>query len=420
MLSTGQEFDGSLLRDDGLRLSVKGPKRNSLFYAANVVQFTVMFKDESIPERDMLGIPKGRYAEFLLGKGYRFLAESMLLCALTRTISTNSGGEMTLELWAMERVLARRAVTDAQARAYKALYDKTRQKQPVRLGGAKSRTWRPRRYELPSAIEIKSAVAKRDHWAGRMKQIADKTHEIETAHFLIYSSWSKSDDARLKEIYEKLYVALCKQFDLPPTENIWIGKLPVFAFWRKEEFVEFCVKVGGTSPEKAKKAGGFAGNRGSFHYVNIGPVMVRGMSKTQARTWFYKILAHESTHAFLKRYISGERVVSWLNEGIAEMLADTLAPNSGRYRGLKAAREAVRKKGDSSFLPMLSAKRIPMDSASYGAAQSLVRFLVSKDKSKFIQLVHKIKSGASDEKALSEAYELTHEELLQQWSRNIR
>jgi hypothetical protein len=419
MLSTGQTFGGKLLRDDGRRLSVKGEKRTYALMAANVVQCTIRLSDEK-PPPDVQIIPQGRFAKFLLTKGHKFLAESLLLCALTRTVRTGPDGEVTLMLWAMERALDRKPVTPAQTKAYKMLYTATRQNLPVRLGGVKTRAWRPRRYQLASPRSIEAALKKMDDWGGRMKQIAPKTHRIETPHFFIYSSWPAGDDARLKGIYEKLYTALCKQFDVPVTDNIWIGKLPVFALWEKSHFVTFSIDVAGISDETAKKAGGFAGYRGQYQFVNLGPVMRKGMSKTQARTWFYELLVHESTHVFLMRYISYRHIDSWLNEGIAEMLASTFVPQGGTSRKLKAAHALVKKGKSESFLPMFTAEQIPIESTSYGAAQSLARFLVFKGKSKFVELVHKIKSGADSEKALEEVYGLTYEKLLQQWARQVR
>ncbi len=419
-LSTGREFDGKLLRDDGRQLSLQGKTQIFTFYAANVVQCTVWLQDEKIPENSTGRMPLGRYAEFLLSKGHGFLAESMLLCGLTRTIRIGSDGEIALMLWAMESVLARRPVTDPQGRAYKALYAKTRRKQPVRLGGAKPPAWRTRRYQLPSPRDIKLAAATRDRWAREMKLIAPKTHKIETPHFFIYSAWAKSDDAKLKGIYEKLYAALCKQFDVKPTENIWIGKLSVYAFWEKRDFVKFSTQVAGVREERAEKAGGFAGHRGRFQYVNLGPVMVNGMSKADARTWFYEILVHESTHAFLARYISREDVPSWLGEGLAEMLSATFVPKGGSSRKMRAAHATVKNGKAESFLSMMADEHIPIDRVSYGAAQSLTRFLVSKGKPKFTEFMYKIKSGVDGEKALQEVYGLTHEKLLQQWARRVR
>jgi len=419
MLSTGETFDGKLLRDDGRRLSVKGEKRAHTLAAANIVECTIRFADEKLPAGPK-GLPLGGHAEFLLSKGHGFLAESTLLCALARSVEQGKDGGVTLLLWDMERVPWKKLLNRSQATAVKAMYAEARGKLPIRLGGARPRTWSPRRYQLPSPSAIRSAIAKRNDWGRKMGRIAANTHRIETAHFVIYSSWSKNDDARLKSIYEKLYVALCRQFDVPATENIWIGKLSVFAFWKKEDFARFCVEVSGISEKMTSQVAGYAGYREWFQFVNLGPVMRKGGSKASARTWFYELLVHESTHAFLMRYIKYEWVSSWLSEGVAELLAATLVPRGSSLGGLKAAHAIVKRGRAAEFLPMLTAESIPVEYEYYGAAQSLVRFLLARSKTKFLQLVSELKNGSGSEDALQKTYGLSHKQMLQLWAKQAR
>ena len=419
MLSTGQTFDGKLMKDDGRRLVVKEEKRTSILPSVNVAECTVLVSDEKIPA-DAAGLPGSGLGKFMLSKGHRFLAEATFLCALTRTARTDTSGGLKLALWARESVPLEKILEVTQISSVKAMYEETRQRLPAGLGGRKTSTWRPRRYQLPPPMVITGVLKQIDEWGRKMKRIAPKTHRVETAHFIIYSAWAKSDDTKLKGIYEKLYIALCKQFDMPATDNIWIGKLPVFAFWEKKDFVSFSVTVCGASTTRAQQAGGFAGRRGWCQYVCLGPVMRRGMNKNNARTWFYELLVHESTHAFLARYINSNSLVNWLNEGIAEMLSATFVPKGGTSYKLQSAHAAVKRGKGSQFLSMFTAKNIPLDGVHYGAAQSLVRFLVFKDKSKFIQLVYEIKGGAGSEDALRKVYGLTHKELLRQWVKKTR
>ncbi len=419
MLSTGETFDGKLVRDDGRRLTVKGEKRGSTLTAANIVECMVRVAGEKIPA-DLPALRYSGRAKFLLAKGHDFLAEAAFLCALTRTARSKTPGELTLHLWAMETVPWEKLIEGQQTQAIKAAYTKARRKLPVRLGGRKTVGWRPRRYQLPPPRTIVMVLEQIDQWGLEMKRIAPRTHRIETAHFIIYSAWSKTDDAKLKGIYEKLYNALCKQFDMPATENLWIGRLPVFAFWEKKDFVEFCVKICGISAGMAHRASGFSGFRGAFQYVNLGPIMMKGMSKTQARTRFYELLVHESTHAFLNRYINSGYVTNWLNEGIAEMLSATFVPKGDAPRKLQAAHAAVKRGKGMELLPMFSARNIPLTGEAYGAAQSLARFLVAKGKSRFIQLVTQIKDGVDSDTALDKVYGLSHKKLLQAWIKKVR
>ena len=417
MLSTGEIFDGKLVRDDGRRLTVKGKKRTSSFAVANIAECTLQISD-AVPA-DITGLRLTGQAKFLLAKGHDFLAEVTFLCILARTLKYDDSG-LLLPLWAMEQTPWEKLIEGEHIKAIKAVYSEARRKLPVRLGGKKAVSWRPRRYQLPPPQAITKVLEQMEQWGEKMKKIAPKTHRIETEHFVIFSAWNKSDDAKLKGIYEKLYTALCKQFDVPATENLWIGKLPVFAFWEKRGFVEFSVNVCGTPAAMAQQASGFAGYRGMYQFVNLGPVMTDGTSKSRAQTRFYELLVHESTHAFLIRYINFHQVANWLNEGVAEMLSATFVPKGDAPQKLKSAHAAVKGGRGPLFLPMFTARNIPLTSESYGAAQSLARFLVFKGKSKFIQLVYRMKDGVGSEEALKDVYGLSHKELLKQWMRKAR
>jgi hypothetical protein len=419
MLSTGQTLSGVLLRDDGQRLSLKDNKRTHTFASANVVECTIQITDEKIPS-GVKGIQLGGYAKFLLTKKYAFLAEATLLCDLMRTFDRDKSGGLILPLWEMELALSEEPLKDPLPAGIKAMYSDARKKLPPRLGGAGSKTHRPRRYESPSPKAIASAIKTRDDWAVKMKRIAPKTHRIETAHFVIYSAWSKSNDAKLKSIFEKLYTALCKQFDMPQTEHIWIGKLPVFVFWERRNFVKFCVDVSDISRTMTEQISGYAGYRGWFQFVNLGPFVGTTTSKSAAQTQFYELLAHEATHAFMMRYIKYKWIASWLSEGIAEVLSTTLVPRGSGMRSLQMAHKIVKRGKGGQFLPMLTAENIPVEFEYYGAAQSLARFLLSKGKPKFIQLVSELKNDVGSEEALKKVYGLSHKTLLQQWARQIR
>ena len=48
-------------------------------------------------------------------------------------------------------------------------------------------------------------------------------------------------------------------------------------------------------------------------------------------------------------------------------------------------------------------------------AQSLVRFLVARDRKAFVKFVHLMKQGKSEADALKEAYNLTREDLIRLW-----
>ena len=248
-------------------------------------------------------------------------------------------------------------------------------------------------------------------WADKAKQTVVKSmHLIETDHFLIYSAWSRSNDAALKRICEKLYSALCKQFAIPRRQNIWAGKCPIYVFWEREHYLKFCKDVDGAGKRSPRLLGaaGYSSQRGSFTYVVL--------NRVRSKQWFYELLVHESTHAFLARYLTNRHVIAWVNEGLAEYMAATLVPRSYASRKyVSATKEAVKNKRSVAHV----FKNVTLNAFDYGIAQSFVRYLIHRNRKAFIRFVGLLKQGRSDEQALQEAYGLSREQFLKAWWRAV-
>jgi hypothetical protein len=256
-----------------------------------------------------------------------------------------------------------------------------------------------------SEADKKKAEAHRQQamqWYAKTRgSIVSTMHLVQTDHFLIFSSWSRSNDKALKDICEKLYDAMCKQFNLPKTENIWAGRCPIYIFWEEKHYQQFTTRVDGRNQTEA---GGYTAQKGDFTYIV--------MNRCATRTRFYEILVHEGTHAFLGRYRSNKFVARWLNEGLAEYMAATLVPeSSAATKYVKATRTAVEEDRDISSI----FKTVEINTFDYGIAQSLVRFLIARDRAAFKQLIQLIKAGKNEASALATAYKLTRDDLVTQW-----
>lgn len=279
-----------------------------------------------------------------------------------------------------------------------------------------------RRYPLCTREQIEASRQCTEQWATRAKEIAPAIHLIQTPNFQIYSAWPGSDDDALREIYGKLYQSLCRQFDIDPREQVWAGRLPVFAFWEKEQFAKFSIDIVDVPPHVANHAGGYAGTRatsqGLFHYVVLGPVQQPGMSKAEAKIWFFELLVHESCHAFMSRFIREITIPNWVEEGLAETMAGTLVPGSRAADNFKnASKFAVRE--NMSVNNIFDVKNIPLNPYAYGVAQSLVRYLIHVDRQKFIQFVKVLKEGKTDQEALHAVYGWTREQMVTSWRQAI-
>lgn len=274
-------------------------------------------------------------------------------------------------------------------------------------------------YRMPNPEEVLTAIDWSIESAKAMKKLAPSTHIIETEHFIICSAWAKSDDKALKTIYEKLYKALCNQFNIDKDENVWVGKLPVFAFWKKNEFMSFMagpLEIDGP----LERIGGLCGTRGSksgmVTFVCLGPVDVGG-DKSKSKTWFFELLVHETTHGFVGRYINSTNIPNWVNEGLAETMASTLVPHCGAVEKFKQASQGIGQ--GQSPKGIFDCQNIPLNAFSYGAAQSAVRYLISVDRRKFIKFVTLLKEGKSDSNALESAYGFDRNKMVTQWQKSL-
>ncbi len=401
VLSTGDNIEGESIPGNSRLITLRVKNRRVGILAANVIRLSLKFAEhDEVAPGDLTGTERRlAVGKYLLKRRHIPLAGLVFRHALVSDPTV--------------------------ADKISAIYKNARVVVPKDLGGRKGVKLAKRRYVLPTIAQVRACNEKAAQWGRRMKEIAPKTHLVESRFFLIYSAWSKKDDRALVGIYDKLYATLCKQFDIPAGENIWIGKLPVYAFWEKGDYVRFLTMVCRVSASTAANSGGIAGrrtagkgaSRSPFSYVALGPVKMKGMSRLRAKNWFFELLTHESTHAFLSRYMGPVHVISWVNEGIAETIASTLVSRSGAAEKLKRAHAAVRSRS-ADFADMLTMDNIPLENLYYGAAQSLVRFLIKADRRKFIRFVELLKEGKSSADALKGAYDgLTHEKLIAAWKR---
>jgi hypothetical protein len=234
------------------------------------------------------------------------------------------------------------------------------------------------------------------------KDICPEMHLVETRDFLIFSTWPHKDDAKLADSCEKMHAHLRQQFMMPRDQQVWAGKLPIYLLEDKQQYHRFTDEV---DQRKSPEAGGYLSQQsdGFCHMV---------LNHVHSATYFYGLLVHEGTHAFLARYATTAALPTWLNEGLAEAMAAQLVPGcTAAARYLSATRAAVLRDIDPS--PLF--KTVELNELDYGLAQSLVRFLLARDRKAFIQLIKLLKVGTEESEALSRAYGLTREELVRQW-----
>ena len=125
---------------------------------------------------------------------------------------------------------------------------------------------------------------------------------------------------------------------------------------------------------------------------------------------FASLLVHETTHGFLHRYRSPERIPSWLNEGIAETISHRLFPageNLERLRRHAALNARVAARAPASFFAVAN---IP--GPYYPVAYFLTEYMLAQDGERFRALIDAIKDGKPPAEALEEDYGVPGRRLL--------
>ena len=287
---------------------------------------------------------------------------------------------------------------------------KTATSRPAKTPAAAERP-APRRGKLYHVLKFTPAKPEQirrnreraQEWGRKIRETISKDlGVIETAHFLIYTTWARRDHAALAARCEAMYRALCREFNIPAARTIWAGKCPIFMFWKEEQFDAFTRTV---DRRGAVGAGGYNVQTGDgFTYIVL--------NHTKTTTWFYEVLIHESTHAFLGRYLTNRAIPRWANEGLAEyMVAKLVKDCQANVKYEAATRLAVQRN-----LPVSPIFRMVRPHwFDYGIAQSLVRYLAATNRSGFIRFIQLIKEGKPESEALQEGMKLTHRDLESAW-----
>jgi hypothetical protein len=263
----------------------------------------------------------------------------------------------------------------------------------------------PKKYQIPTDEAIAASRKALTDVADRAREeVGVKLHSIETPHFVVFSCFDKANDKGVAGTCEDMYKMLCKQFDVADDETVYVGKCGIFLLGTKEQFAKFAITID-KQEEMAAKAAGYFKSGSMPSYI----VMNAPLDKVGYKT----VLVHESTHAFLWRYISDHQVPLWLNEGIADASASALVP-SGRLPGrLKSATKHAIKDGEDV---MHVFKHVELNDFDYGIAQSWVQFLIARDHKAFIKFVTLCKEGKDEADAMQESYKLTRDEFVHAWA----
>lgn len=266
--------------------------------------------------------------------------------------------------------------------------------------------------EHAAAIESARALA---------KKVADEMHvtfsEFQTDHFICFNDWDKREASFLKENLEGAYATVSKQFEIPVKENVFVGKLPVFMFARHEDFNTFAASIDNFSVSDTV-AGYYvtmvdsSGTQSGGHMAMWKPLISGNNVAEAERRWAYT-LVHEFTHAFVARYRSNQRIPRWLNEGVAEVIADDKFPRvASRDWARRMALDNIDVAGvfDDDQMP---------GGEMYPVMMTMVQTLIAHDRNAFLRYFDDLKAGMDPQEALKKHYNSDYPGLIQAWKKYL-
>jgi hypothetical protein len=281
----------------------------------------------------------------------------------------------------------------------------TRKRPPAEQG---QDAWPIRKITRAAPAEVAANRKRVMGWYARArKEISPRLHLLETRNFLIFSAWGRQSDKRLGQVCETMYRHLRRQFALPAGQQVWAGKLPIFIFDQKDHFARFTNEV---DERRMASAGGYVAQWADGLCYMV-------LNRARDETYFYGLLVHEGTHAFLARYGTDAPLPGWVNEGLAEAMSAWLVPGCrAAQRHVDATRQALRKRKKVERL----FEEVRLEDFDYGVAQGLVRYLVARDRRAFVRFIKLMKLGVDDGEALKQAYGLSRQQFVAQWTASSR
>jgi hypothetical protein len=279
------------------------------------------------------------------------------------------------------------------------------------LAGAVARA-APAPYIQPTAEQEQAAIAAAQRQAVEVaKELHLRLREVQTNHCLIFTDWDPRETSFLRANLEGAYAAVSRQFNLSPRQNIFLGKLPVYMLATQDAFMRFAQKVDHYSAND-RVAGYYYGRTDGIGHLVMWKPKVDGSNVKQARQDWAYVLAHEFTHAFVARYRTNALVPTWLNEGLAEVVA------SGEFPRPQAIEQAREMAGEHRSIAEIFNAEHP-DAPWYPVMQTLVQTLIARDHRAFLSMFDDVKNGIPIEKAMKNRYGWSEADLERAWRRYV-
>jgi len=225
---------------------------------------------------------------------------------------------------------------------------------------------------------------------------------VDTQFFTVFTDITPEQVNGYVENLDAMYRELCGAFGVSAQKNVWCGKCVVVIFQKRADYMLYETKVMGV-----KDPAMISGSAGLCHMFGNGEVKFAGFLGESGR-YFGNVLIHETTHGFIHRYLSSAFVNSWLNEGMADWVADAIMKDDKVAKRQKQSAQVVLAAG--GWGNFLEASHISFQ--HYGTASTMVDILLDQNKDgQFRRFIREIKEGSPIQTALKDTFNLTYKDL---------
>lgn len=243
------------------------------------------------------------------------------------------------------------------------------------------------------------------------KETAEKVNDslrlLETKYFLFYTDLPSGEARKWAYLLDKMYHRLCNLFGIAKGTNIWHGKALILVFAQKKDYQQFWRTMLDIDP---------GWSDGMCHSRSDGQVVIAFYRQPDEMD-FATILVHESVHGFLHRYRSPVHIVSWANEGLADVIAYELVPKS-RQMPIKQrnAKSAMIERGGLGKDFFIADQIEPWQ---YGVASGLTTYMIKQHKKGYVAFINGIKDGVSWKESLATNYGVALKRLVHFYGKSI-
>ncbi|HMB95299.1 MAG TPA: hypothetical protein VKK61_04600, partial [Tepidisphaeraceae bacterium] len=264
---------------------------------------------------------------------------------------------------------------------------------------------------LPATPEQKeAAIARAKLMAKKISaEVGVQFTEIQTDHFILFTDWDPREFDFLKDCLEQAYTKVCVPFAISPKDNVFVGKLPVFMYAKRDDFNKHSQQIDHNPPAEDIRGYYAQFSNGRGYLVMWKPVADSETPLLIAEKQWAHTLTHEFVHAFVARYHNNGRIPVWLNEGLAEFIANDvyLRPGSNEW----ARFHALHTPDISDLFDDSSHKRGDL----YPVMETMVATLIQQNRIAFVQMFNTIKDGMPAEQALQQFYGIDYKGLDKAW-----